>query len=82
MTTLNPVQTTRPPVPPRRMTVVEYEELIESGVIDERAPVELIEGRIVGKRTRGRRHGVASSLIQDALTIALGSGSGWFVRVE
>ncbi|QEH35518.1 hypothetical protein OJF2_40700 [Aquisphaera giovannonii] len=33
----------RAQAPPQRMTVAEYEGLIESGVIDEKAPVELVD---------------------------------------
>ncbi|WP_165233763.1 Uma2 family endonuclease [Aquisphaera insulae] len=83
MTTLNPAPATRSPTPPRRMTVAEYEDLIESGVIDERAPVELIEGRIVGKMTKGNRHCVAAAQVQHILSGALFRADlPWFVWTE
>ncbi|WP_165235094.1 Uma2 family endonuclease [Aquisphaera insulae] len=66
----------------QRMSVEQYERLIAHGVIDADAPVELIEGRIVGKMTRGDAHCVAAQMVQDALASLRGAGSGWLVWVE
>ncbi|WP_165220114.1 Uma2 family endonuclease [Aquisphaera insulae] len=65
----------------RRMSVEQYERLIADGVIDADAPVELIEGRIVGKMTKGDAHCVASDKVQLILSAAL-VGTGWYVRIE
>ncbi|WP_165224711.1 Uma2 family endonuclease [Aquisphaera insulae] len=81
-TTISQAATARTPAPPRRMSVAEYEELIESGVIDEDAPVELIEGRIVGKVTKGPFLNTTAQVMQEILTAALGSNSGWLIWVE
>ncbi|WP_165232005.1 Uma2 family endonuclease [Aquisphaera insulae] len=78
--TIGQAATVSAPVRPRRMTVAEYQELIESGIIDEKAPVVLIEGRIVGKMTKGTRHSASVGKVKDA--IAAATGPGWVVRVE
>ncbi|WP_165235097.1 Uma2 family endonuclease [Aquisphaera insulae] len=65
----------------RRMSVDQYERLIADGVIDADAPVELIEGRIVGKMTKGDAHCTAADLVQVALMATL-AGAGWLVRIE
>ncbi|QEH35031.1 hypothetical protein OJF2_35760 [Aquisphaera giovannonii] len=78
--TIGPAAVVRSPAPRGRMTVAEYEGLIESGVIDERAPVELIEGRIVGKMTKGRRHSRARINSRRAIERVL--PAGWHLAVE
>ncbi|QEH36006.1 hypothetical protein OJF2_45640 [Aquisphaera giovannonii] len=81
MSTIERSEPARGRPPQGRMSVEQYEKLIAARVIDADAPVELIEGRIVGKMTKGDAHCGACDLMQQALIAAL-AGSGWFVRIE
>jgi Uma2 family endonuclease len=56
-----------PPLPVRRFTVDEYHRMIESGVLQENEPLELLEGWLVPKMTRKPPHDVAVVLVSDAL---------------
>ncbi|WP_165226024.1 Uma2 family endonuclease [Aquisphaera insulae] len=81
MTTMTKRASTAPP-PSGRMTVAEYEGLIARGILDERARVELIEGRIVSKMSKGPRHCAGAALVRHVLTAALGAAPGWLMRIE
>lgn len=63
-----------------RLSVEQYEAMVESGVLTKHDRVELIEGNLVKKMTKGLRHCVASDCVQQALQATL--PAGWFVRVE
>ncbi|WP_165231087.1 Uma2 family endonuclease [Aquisphaera insulae] len=63
-----------------RITLPDYEAWIAAGDIEEGAPIELFEGRIVRKTTKGREHSRASINSHQAITRAL--LHGWHVGVE
>jgi Uma2 family endonuclease len=69
-----------PPFPVRRWTVDEYHHMIETGIITENDPVELLEGWIVPKMGRNPPHDVAIELTMDALRSRL--PEGWRIRVQ
>lgn len=63
-----------------RLSVAQYEAMVESGVLTKHDRLELIEGHLVQKMTKGMRRCVAADCFQQALQAVL--PSGWFVRVE
>jgi Uma2 family endonuclease len=64
----------------RRFSVDEYHRLIETGVLVEGEPLELLEGWIVYKMTRNPPHDVALGLAGDAIDGRL--PAGWHVREQ
>jgi hypothetical protein len=67
-----------PPVPVRRFTVAEYHRLIETGILQEGEPIELLEGWLVPKMTRNPPHDLALGLAEDEISRRL--PPGWFRR--
>ena len=68
------------PVRTRRWTRVEYERLVDVGVLGEDEPIELLGGQMIVAEPKGRRHSTAVGLTADALRAAF--GAGWVVRVQ
>ncbi|WP_165226756.1 Uma2 family endonuclease [Aquisphaera insulae] len=66
--------------PPGRISLAEYEGWIDSGAIEEGAPIELFEGRLVRKMTKGRRH--CASSVKGLQAIERMLPPGWFVGTE
>ena len=66
--------------PMRPFSVREYERMIETGVLGEDDPVELLEGWIVFKMTRNPPHDVAVALASELLIRLL--PAGWHVRSQ
>jgi Uma2 family endonuclease len=64
----------------RRWTRVEYERLIERGLLDEDEPIELLDGLLLVKEPQHTSHRTAVALVAEALRSAF--GSGWFVQVQ
>src|SRR6478672_548904 len=64
----------------RRFSVDEYHRLIETGVLVEGEPLELLEGWIVYKMTRNPPHDVALGLADDVIDGRL--PAGWHVREQ
>jgi Uma2 family endonuclease len=64
----------------RRWRRVEYDRLIELGVLDEDEPIELLDGLMVVKEPQTSRHAGVINLVAAALRAAF--GSGWDVRVQ
>jgi len=62
------------------ITVDEYERMIEDGTIGEDDPIELIEGRLVAKKTKKPDHMSSSGRARRAIESVL--PSGWHARVE
>ncbi len=58
----------------RRLTRVEYERLVDRGVLDEDDPIELLDGRLVFREPQGSRHAAASLRVRLALDRAFGRG--------
>jgi hypothetical protein len=75
-----PLRATLPPVPVRRFSVDEYHRMIDSGVLAEDEPVELLEGWIIPKMPRDARHDATIELADDTLSSRL--PPGWRVRVQ
>jgi Uma2 family endonuclease len=64
----------------RRWTRVEYDRLIDRGLLDEDEPIELLDGLLVVKEPQNTPHVTAVTLVADALRAAF--GPGWVVRVQ
>ena len=58
----------------RRLTRIEYEGLVERGVLDEDDPIELLDGRLVFREPQGSLHAAASLRARLALDRAFGRG--------
>jgi Uma2 family endonuclease len=83
-TTTQPVQSASGPdddcYPPYRMSIDQYEKLVDSGVFTKQDKLQLINGRLVAKVTKNPPHAVASDRCRDALSRSL--PNGWSVRTE
>ncbi len=69
-----PMEVDDPPLRTRRWTRVEYDRLIEYGVLAEDEHLELLDGRLVVREPQGRRHSAAVVALQQALAQAFGAG--------
>jgi Uma2 family endonuclease len=56
-----------PDVPIYRLSVEQYHAMARAGILDEDAPVELLEGWLVRKMTKHRPHSVCTQLTGEAL---------------
>jgi Uma2 family endonuclease len=65
---------------PYRISVPKYEAMIASGAFTEDDRLELIEGALVQKMTKGRKHSAGSEKVWRAIQAIL--TSGWHVRIE
>ena len=63
-----------------RFSVDKYHELIQSGVLDEDAPVELLEGWLVEKMSKNPPHTLATNLVRRFLESA--GIAGTFVNLQ
>ena len=66
------------PWPLYRLSVDQYEAMVESGILTERDKLQLINGMLVAKVTQGDDHCVADDLCRVELSAVL--PPGWFVR--
>ncbi len=64
----------------RRWTRVEYDRLIERGILDEDEPIELLDGLLLLKEPKNSPHATGVTLVAEALRAAF--GPGWIVRVQ
>jgi Uma2 family endonuclease len=64
----------------KRLTVDQYDQMVEHGILPETNCFELINGRIVEKEVKKPPHSVATGLCLDALGRSL--PAGWHVRKE
>jgi Uma2 family endonuclease len=69
-----------PPEPVMRLSVDQYLEMVDTGIIQEDDPVELLEGWLVPKMTKNPDHWICVTLIRDALTRM--SIAGFFVHSQ
>jgi hypothetical protein len=77
--TLNPAS--QPPHPPiHRISVREYEQMIDAGVFVKGPRLELIEGMLVSKMTQNPPHTFTLNLTKLALEAAL--PAGWHTRLQ
>jgi Uma2 family endonuclease len=65
---------------PFRLGVDQYEEIIRKGIFTKRDRVELIEGQLVAKMTKGTRH--SAGVTKSWKVIDRATPPGWHVRVE
>jgi len=69
-----------PDAPIWRLTVAQYHHMIETGILTEDDPVELLEGWLVTRMPKSRRHSLVNQLTRDALAQAI--PAGWFVDAQ
>lgn len=69
-----------PPGPVRRFTVDEYHRMIETGVLTDGEPYELLEGWIVSKMAHNPRH--AGAIQRTARRLSPVVPAGWVVRIQ
>lgn len=69
-----------PPYPVHRFSVAEYHRLVETGLLDEDARVELLEGWIVPKMPRSPLHDATINVVLRVLLAHL--AADWEVRVQ
>jgi Uma2 family endonuclease len=81
-----PVTSHVPPpvaIPPEaiyRLSVEQYHEMARHGILDEDAPVELLEGWLVTKMTKYPAHSMVTQLLRSVLDRRL--PPGWHVRTQ
>jgi len=56
-----------PPAPVWRLTVEQYHQMLETGILKERDPVELLEGWLVLQMTENPPHRLAAELVRVQL---------------
>ena len=66
--------------PPYRMSIEQYDRLVDSGVFTKRDKFELIDGILVAKVTQNDPHCTADTLCRDALQAVI--PAGWHVRSD
>ena len=66
-----------PDDPIYRITVAQYHEMIHSGILTDDDPVELLEGWLVTKMSKNRRHSLATRFTREALESII--PQGWYV---
>jgi len=64
----------------RRWKRIEYDRLIEAGLLRPGDKVELLGGQLMVAEPQGSRHAATISLVADALRDAF--GSGWYITVQ
>jgi Uma2 family endonuclease len=66
-----------PAEPIWRLTVAQYHQMVESGILTEDDPVELLEGWLVSKMPKNPPHRLTTRLIREALEGII--PAGWYV---
>jgi Uma2 family endonuclease len=69
-----------PDVPIYRLTVEQYHAMARAGILDEDAPVELLEGWLVQKMTKRPLHRLVTGLVREALERTV--PDGYFVDAQ
>ena len=69
-----------PPEPIWRLSVAQYHEMMNTGILDEDDPVELLEGWLIPKMPKNPPHMVTKGLASDALARLL--PPGWHVNEQ
>jgi Uma2 family endonuclease len=69
-----------PTEPVYRLSVAQYHQMIDAGILTENDPVELLEGWLVPKMPKKRRHSVATRRIRKFLEQIL--PAGWLVESQ
>ena len=63
-----------------RLTVRQYHEMIQRGILTDDDPVELLQGLLVTKMPKNPPHRIATGLVRDALQALL--PPGWYVDTQ
>ena len=63
-----------------RLSVAQYHQMIRTGIIPEGEPIELLEGYMVLKMSRGTPHDEAMDFLDAALAAII--PAGWYVRSQ
>lgn len=63
-----------------KMGVDQYHALIDSGILTEDNPIELLQGWLIQKMPKNPKHAVVTRLLFDLLTHIM--PSGWFVNMQ
>src|SRR3954469_13574231 len=66
-----------PDVPIYRLSVAQYRAMARAGILEEDAPVELLEGWLVQRMTKHRPHVIVTGRVRRALENLI--RSGWYV---
>ena len=66
------------PSPPYRLTLEQYERMVDEGIIGEHDRVHLINGIVVAKMTQNDPHCTADDLCDEALRRVI--PAGWYIR--
>lgn len=73
-----------PQFPPRepllQLSVAQYHEMVERGILTEDDPVELLEGWLITKMPKNPPHAVATDLVSDKLNEV--KPAGWSIRTQ
>lgn len=69
-----------PDAPIWRLKVQQYHAMIQAGILTADDPVELLEGWLVTKMPKSRRHSLVTQLIREVLAQAI--PSGWYVDAQ
>jgi Uma2 family endonuclease len=69
-----------PDAPIWRLSVAQYHQMVQSGILTDDDPVELLEGWLVTKMPRNPPHRLATQLLREALAGLV--PSGWFVDAQ
>jgi Uma2 family endonuclease len=77
MSTATTTRTTVLSPRPHRITVDEFERIIEAGALEDPGRVELIDGEMVDKMGKSAEHGFATKKIIRALEVRLPPGWTW-----
>jgi Uma2 family endonuclease len=78
--TADPVKTSVPDYPLHRLSIRQYHQLAEHGVLTEDDDVELLQGWLVEKMTKSPRHDATISRLTRVLLPLL--PAGWMLRVQ
>jgi Uma2 family endonuclease len=63
-----------------RLSVEQYHDMIRSGILTDDDPVELLEGWLVTKMSKNRRHSLATQLTREALAAIV--PQNWYVDAQ
>src|SRR3989442_10188905 len=69
-----------PTEPIYRLTVAQYHAMADHGILDEDAPVELLEGWLVQRMTKHPPHSIVTRRVRQALERVL--PEGWYVNSQ
>jgi Uma2 family endonuclease len=69
-----------PQYPIFRLSVTQYHKMIESGILTENDPIELLEGWLVTKMPQNPAHLFSTQVLQDILKEVL--PDGWFLNIQ